>query len=204
MGGSRGGELALLLGSTFQQIKCVVAFAPSGIVWPGIDPNGVDEAAWTFCGRPVPFLSNRDSTPEQKQEIQRVLSRQPIDFEQLFSLTLANKAAVEKATIPAQRVHGPILLISGQDDRVWPSTQLASRVMAQLEQAKHPFPDLHLTYAGAGHFIPLPTLPATVHVFTHPATKTEIALGGDTEHTAAAAVDSWAHILKFLRSTFGQ
>jgi dienelactone hydrolase len=35
IGGSRGGELVLLLGSTFKQIKAVVAFVPSGVVWRG-------------------------------------------------------------------------------------------------------------------------------------------------------------------------
>ena len=203
MGGSRGGELALLLGSQSRRIRAVIAFAPSGIIWPGIDPNGADEAAWTFRGRPVPFLSNRDATPEQKQQIERVLSRQPIDFAQLFSLTLQNTAAVEKATIPVQKINGPVLLVSGDDDRVWPSTLLANKVMEQLKQAKHPFSDRHLAYAGAGHFIPLPHLPATVHLVIHPVTKTEIVLGGDTERTAAAAADSWAQILKFLRSVFG-
>jgi pimeloyl-ACP methyl ester carboxylesterase len=204
MGASRGGELALLLGSTFPKIKAVVAFAPSGIVWPGIGREGVDEAAWTFHGRSVPFLTSRDYTSEQNQEMERILSHQPIDFRKLFLLSLDNKAAVEKATIPVQKINGPVLLISGQDDRVWPSTLLCNRVVDQLKQAKHPFPDCQLVYPGAGHFIPIPNLPATVNVIIHPVTKTQIDLGGDPEHTARASVDSWAHILKFLHAALSQ
>ena len=205
LGASRGGELALLLGSRFSQINAVIAFAPSGIVWPGLDPKGAEEAAaWTFQGRPVAFLSNRDSTPEQKKEFERVLSKQPVDFEKLFSLTLENEAAVEEATIPVEKINGPVLLISGDDDRIWPSTLLAKKIMARLRNAKHPFSDRHLAYAGVGHFIPLPNLPATVHVFTHPVTKAELVLGGDSEHTAGAAVDSWAHVIGFLHSVLGR
>lgn len=204
LGASRGGELALLLGSTFPEIKAVVAFAPSGIVWPGIGREGVDEAAWTFQGRPVPFLSNRDYTSEQTQEMERILSRQPIDFRELFLLSLENKAAVEKASIPVQRINGPVLLISGQDDRVWPSTLLCDRIMERLKRSKRRFADRQLVYPGAGHFIPLPNLPATVNVIIHPVTKTEIDLGGDPEHTARASVNSWAYILRFLRAACNQ
>lgn len=204
LGASRGGELALLLGSTFPEIKAVVAFAPSGIVWPGVSRDGVEEAAWTFKGRPVTFLSSRDYTPEQNQQAQRILSNRPIDFKKLFLLSLQNKAAVQKATIPVQNIKGPVLLISGEDDRVWPSTLLCNRIMEQLKPAQHPFPDRQLIYPGAGHFIPLPNLPATVSVIFHPVTKTEIDLGGDPEHTARAAVDSWAYVLKFLHAALGQ
>jgi hypothetical protein len=76
--------------------------------------------------------------------------------------------------------------------------------MEQLKQAKHAFSDRQLVYPGAGHFIPLPNLPATVNVIIHPVTKTEIDLGGDAEHTARAAADSWAYILRFLHSAFSQ
>ena len=36
MGPSRGGELALLLGATFPEIRAVVAHLPSGTLWMGI------------------------------------------------------------------------------------------------------------------------------------------------------------------------
>ena len=81
---------------------------------------------------------------------------------------------------------------------------LADMVMERLKKAKHPFPDRHLAYKGAGHFFPLPNLPATVNTMFDPDSKIEIALGGDAEHTAAAAVNSWAQIVKFLNKAFRQ
>ncbi len=45
IGASRGGELAILAASLFPQIKAVVGYTPSGVIWGGI---GVQEApAWT-------------------------------------------------------------------------------------------------------------------------------------------------------------
>ena len=152
----------------------------------------------------MPFLSNRDYTSEQTQEMERILSRQPVDFRELFLLSLENKAAVEKASIPVQRINGPVLLISGQDDRVWPSTLLCDRIMERLKRSKRRFADCQLVYPGAGHFIPLPSLPATVNAIIHPVTKTEIDLGGDPEHTARAALDSWAYVLRFLHAACNQ
>src|SRR5262249_29842841 len=43
MGGSRGGELALLLGATYPWVKAVVAYVPSGVLWGA--PAGAGEVA---------------------------------------------------------------------------------------------------------------------------------------------------------------
>ena len=52
-GVSRGGELALLLGSTYPElVHAVVGYVPSSLVVPAItDPN---EPAWTLGGKPLP------------------------------------------------------------------------------------------------------------------------------------------------------
>src|SRR3989304_3359183 len=54
MGGSRGGDLALLLGATFPEFKAVVGNVPSGIVHAGISGGGLEETyrrpAWTYRG----------------------------------------------------------------------------------------------------------------------------------------------------------
>jgi dienelactone hydrolase len=42
LGGSKGAEAALLLGSRYPQIKAIVAFSPSSVVWQGI-PKRVSE-----------------------------------------------------------------------------------------------------------------------------------------------------------------
>src|SRR5690606_20354069 len=59
-GGSRGGELSLLLGATFPQLKAVVANVPSGLAWGGFSPDPADanKPAWTFRGKPVAFMQS--------------------------------------------------------------------------------------------------------------------------------------------------
>jgi acetyl esterase/lipase len=66
MGGSKGGELALLLGATYpEDIRAVVGYVPSGVVYQGVsfDPwyyvRGV-RSSWTSRGKSVPFV---DASP---------------------------------------------------------------------------------------------------------------------------------------------
>ncbi len=61
MGMSRGGELALLLGATFPALKAVVAYVPSGVIWPGLsrdaDPRALFRPGRATAKR-VAFMPN--------------------------------------------------------------------------------------------------------------------------------------------------
>ena len=60
LGVSRGGELALQLGSMYPQIKTVVAFVPANTRHPaccgGGGRFGFNSAAWTWKGMPLAYL----------------------------------------------------------------------------------------------------------------------------------------------------
>jgi dienelactone hydrolase len=191
VGGSRGGELALLLGTTYPQIRAVVAVAPSNVIWP--DPEGKRQPAWTYQGRPLPFMfMNSELSLGESNEMAQLDWKNPMAGTQWCQILLKNKAEVDKASIPVEKINGPVLLISGNDDHLWPSTEMADMVMERLRQNKHGFPDEHLAYPNVGHLIPLPNM-----------STMNLPLGGDPESTAAAAADSWAHMVKFLNSAFG-
>ncbi|MGI8857725.1 MAG: acyl-CoA thioesterase/bile acid-CoA:amino acid N-acyltransferase family protein [Thermomicrobiales bacterium] len=181
VGTSRGGELALLVGATFPQIKAVVGYVPSGLLWPGEDNTGVARArpAWTYRGASLPYLTTSFFHPE-----------------------LADPAERERATIPVERITGPVLLISGEDDALWPSTKLAQIAMDRLGQYQHAYPDRHLQYAGAGHLISEPYLPTTASTsYYNPAVKATLDVGGSAKGYAVAAADSWPQVLMFLQDS---
>ena len=116
----------------------------------------------------------------------------------MFLRSLEDRAAVEAAAIPVERIRGPVLLVSGEDDRLWPSPVLAEIAVARL--AAHGRAATHLRYAGAGHMIGPVGLPATANTILHPLRGRAMALGGTPAGNAAAAADSWPRVLQFLRA----
>jgi dienelactone hydrolase len=197
MGASRGGELALLLGATFPAVRAVVGNVPSGVVHGGLPAGARPKAvkrppAWTYHGKALPFVSSRE--PEETGDPATPLALAP-----RFLRTLEDRAAVAAAEIPVERIQGPVLLISGQDDQMWPSPALAKIAMDRLARHHHPHPYRHLSYPGAGHLIGPPGIPATVTSAAHPLDGRVMAYGGSARDNAAAAADSWPKILAFFR-----
>ncbi len=188
MGGSRGGELALLLGATFPEIHAVVAISANSEVFGGLDTNGEarGQPAWTYQGKAFPFWGGVKLTPDEKRELKQ-LSRTNSEADALCFLV-----AVYKASIPVGKINGPVLLISGNKD-IYHSTLMEDLVMKRLKEARHPFPDRHLEYPGAGHIIPVPNMPTTSNFI--------VRLGGDPEDTAAAAADDWPRTVDFLNQS---
>jgi dienelactone hydrolase len=203
-GTSRGGELALLLGSTFAEINAVIAWVPSGAIFWALglaEPGDArPRAAWTFHGKPLPYLqelnSSMDAAPVPEPG-------RPVAFAPFYLSHLRDTRAVERATIPVERTRGPILLVSGTDDQMWPSTALADIAMRRLEAHHHAYPFLHLKYEGAGHLILVPGGPRTVRTVALRVPGCEGLLldqGGTPELDAEAGADAWRSVLEFLQA----
>jgi dienelactone hydrolase len=111
---------------------------------------------------------------------------------------LTDSTSVQQATILVEKTQGAILLISGGDDQLWPSSHLSEQVIGRLRQHQHPYPFLHLQYPHAGHSIGLPHLPATVNQIRHPIRRLLLRSGGTARENAHARVDAWARTLEFL------
>ena len=217
LGESRGGELALLLGATFPQIKAVVGLVPSGVILAGFKPRRIElvglvemiirrPPAWTYRGAPLPGLApGRLSLSSIGRYTWKRLLRAPIAVAPFFLEAMKDTNAVERAAIPVERIRGPVLLLSGQDDQFSASTVLSEVAMEHLTRHKHPYPYEHVSYPGAGHvFAMRPYQPATVTKGRHPATGAVYLVGGNPKDNALAAADSWARILRFLEEGFGR
>lgn len=199
VGTSRGGELVLLLGSRLPRIKAVVGYVPSSVVNGGIGRGearpGNPRAAWTHQGKPVPFLPPAQNRPPESAEV----PPGGIPLTPIFLSAMADEAAAQAASIPVEQIRGAVLLVSGEDDQMWPSSMFARRIMARLEQARHPYPCAHLAYAGAGHRISVPNVPTRVNRGLHPVRRRIYAYGGEPAASAAARADSWPRVLAFLK-----
>jgi hypothetical protein len=180
MGISKGAELALLTASRNPEIRAVVVGVPSNVVWAGIDQSGGPVgSSWTFEGQPLPY------TPYD-------LSR---GFSGVFNLYNDSlNAAPAGAEIPVEAINGPVLMISGQADGLWPSSEMANRVERRLQAHNFAHAVTNIAYPDAGHAafgIPVAA--------DAPGLERAVYLGGTVPGLVAARADGWPRVLRFLR-----
>ena len=197
MGHSKGAELALAAASRIPRLRAVVASAPNDAVAQGIDRNGRSRptSSWTWRGHPIPFVRQ---VPPPAFEAQFREHGPPYRLRLLHEASRRDSASLRAAQIAVESVNGPILLVSGDDDQLGPSTEQAESIVARLAARGFRHRVEHLRYAEAGHQILPPYLP------TPPRNAGQFWLmGGTPEGYLRADVASWARTLEFLRASLG-
>jgi len=191
VGASRGAELALLVASTFPELAGpVVAYTPSSVVWQGVDltlPPGETRSSWSHRGKPLPYVS----VPPGVAPAQ---SSRGISWLPMMEPGLDDAAALDAAAIPVERCTGPVLLVSGGDDRVWPTTRMCAMVTARMSSHGRGDAIRHLNYPRGGHMLfPYSRPPDTLV----PEMLTDF--GGSLEDDTAAHASAWPEVLRNLR-----
>lgn len=180
MGTSKGAEAALLVASRRSDIGAVVAAVPSQVAWQGFDWSfaPVNTSSWSEGGKPVPYLPIK--TVGWNGDI--------------YGPSLAEAAKHPEAAIPVERIAGPVLLLCGEEDKLWPSCPMARAVKARRDAANGGLATTLLAYPDAGHFGVGPALPAGADV---PAMITMF--GGSEAGNVAARADGWPRTIAFLK-----
>ncbi|CAH1658239.1 MULTISPECIES: acyl-CoA thioester hydrolase/BAAT C-terminal domain-containing protein [unclassified Chelatococcus] len=200
-GQSRGGELALLLGATFPDlVSAVIAYVPGAMVHGAQgagDParGGWKGVTWTRGGVPLPHLWQDNAAVHWHPWAG---DAPPDRHHSVFFEGLKDRALAALARIPVERISGPVLLISGRDDRAWPSSLYSRMVVATLRTHMHRQPVIHLDFDDAGHSINLPFVPTTQLSREHPVSKVPFTSGGTPSGNAKADEGSWRGVLDFL------
>jgi dienelactone hydrolase len=204
LGVSRGAELALLLGSTFPQIRAIVAYAPSSVAWAA---SGRDKSTgeiipcWTWRGKPVPFAPLPLRGFMWRSAFPVVALKRPVMFRNLFRAGLRNREAVERAAILVEKIRGPILMISGGDDHLWPAAEMSEAMIARLKLngTAHTAELLH--FAHAGHMLRYPHLPVTARDSRNRHLRgARFSFGGTPAADAEAQTQAWHRAITFLRA----
>ena len=195
VGSSRGAELALLVAAECKRVGAVAAFAGSAIAWPGIGRGASPRCAWTRGGACVPYAVPMPA------DISTGDGGKPRVLRDGFLQACRDAATVARCAIPVERIAGPLLMVSGGDDRLWPSDRFAAMAMQRRSNGARGFSDRHLRYAGAGHTVVRPPgLPAAPTAIVHPFDGTNCALGGTRAANARASAGAWPHVLALMRS----
>ena len=174
VGTSRGGELALQLGSMYPELHAVVAYVPANVRYPSCCRRDFGPA-WTWKGQPLAYA--RPTSPNSA----------PTDM---------------AATIAVEATHGPILMISGDDDGVWPSRAMTDSAMHRLQHAHFSFRFEHLDYPHAGHRAGNPwIIPTWSNGVRQPISGNQENFGGNPEGNAMSSLDATPRVLAFLQQS---
>lgn len=205
-GTSRGGELALLLGSRYPEFSAVLAWVPGAYVTGGMGPGDAEagRSSWTHGGVPLPYLPRGiDESP----------SRERRDGIQVFAIRalrhVEDRDAWREFEIPVERIAGPLLLVSGVDDLLWPSGVYSRWVVERLAEHGFPHPVEHLSYPNAGHTLGPSGAPATINATGElPGADPDkpvggIHLGGNPQGIAAARQELWPRVLDWIAERLG-
>lgn len=193
-GPSKGGELVLLLASLFSdEIASIVAVVPSCVTYGGIPNEKV--SSWSLNEEPLPF----PPTPGKEDVYKQLEIRRTVHLAEIYLEKMHDQIAFQKALIKVENIKCPILLISGKDDKMWPSWLYGDIIMQQLDQAGSNIYRKHLCYDNVGHMISNPYDPVMTEAFLHPVTGLYYELGGEPEAQAKACKASWQEILTFFK-----
>jgi pimeloyl-ACP methyl ester carboxylesterase len=102
--------------------------------------------------------------------------------------TFNSKPIADNTPLPANRIHGPALLISGRDDKVWLSDLAADQVMSELPHGAERH--VHVNYPDAGHLVL--GIPYT------PIIPSELADGGTSAGINVAHASDWPAMIAFI------
>jgi len=175
MGISRGGELALQLGSMYPAIRAVVAYVPANARHRACCGGNMAPWAWTWQGSPLAYAERKESGAEDLL-----------------------------AMIMVEHISGPILLIAGEQDHVWDSAPMAESIVSRLKREHFAYAAENLTYPHAGHIAGRPEIVPTWHgPLRHPITGKPIDYGGTPEGNALSSVDAIPKTLDFLSRSLG-
>jgi dienelactone hydrolase len=191
IGSSRGSEAALQLATLSPHIGAVAAYVPSGIRWSGVKRK----APWTYKGEPLPYAPWLGISPrEEDGAIVKV---------DIFNQVLDKPELYEDAIIAVEEASCPILLISGKDDKLWPSERMADLIVQRLKEHDYPYECRHTAYANAGHRIKTPGLadsrytPVSEDTVTHEI----LSLGGTLEGNKLASEKSFEGMARFFKES---
>lgn len=185
-GTSIGGEVALVVASHFPEIKAVAAAVPSSVVWPGISHTSASPpSTFTLTGNPLPDLPYGWSGPSTS-------------IFDLYAKGLAAIGAHRDAIIPVERINGPVILVCGEKDTIWPSCLMSDQIARRLKAHGFKYAVKQLKYPEAGHAVFGPPEPQGSDRIPKLA-----ALGGTGEGNQAARLDDWPKVMAFMDAALG-
>lgn len=148
------------------------------------------KSCWTYKGKPFPYVPV-DGSRNPPMENGRLSIRAG------YEATIEDPEAADRTAIAVERINCPVLLVSGGEDRMWPSSVFSERIVERAHAHGFEYEMTHLYYPDAGHGIGVPNQPRKPSKFDF------FELGGTPQTNAAASIQSWREVVTFLEGQAG-
>ncbi|AMO72485.1 acyl-CoA thioester hydrolase/BAAT C-terminal domain-containing protein [Sphingorhabdus sp. M41] len=193
MGGSKGGEAALLVASRHPELKAVVSQMPSNVVWQGFSWESWDatklSSSWSLGGKPVTYV------PYIPLGFPELFA--PGAYVTMYKNSLKQLPEYPDAVIKIEKTKAPVLLICGEKDNLWPSCDMARAVEARAKKFGQPDVTL-LAYEDAGHSVTGKPREETAENYERLSE-----MGGTAKGNNDARKDNWPKIIAFFKQNLG-
>ena len=177
VGTSIGGMVALLVAAHDPRLKVVVAAVPSSVVWSTFGSSRT--SMFSLAGQPLPYLPYG-------------LGR-GASVHGAFDAGLDALAQHPDAVIPVEKINGPVMVVCGRLDSLWPSCRMSSDVVARLEASGFRHSVRLLEYGDGGHTVFGPAVAPEDRAYASLGK-----LGGSPASNNAARIDSWPKAVAFI------
>lgn len=114
----------------------------------------VEGSNWSFHKKEIPYTSYGMKKFPLGQILRKSIRLLDVSMYDLYLPLVQNPNPA--TVIQAEKITGPILLISSKMDNMWPSEPAAKQIMKRLQEHDFPYPYQHLSYDYGGHmFVPM-------------------------------------------------
>ena len=195
IGCSKGAELALL-SSTEQNFNPVILASPSSHVFQGLGSYKKPTSSWSLAGIAVPFLPVKMGFWKLVGFVLKRLRKKPHSFFEVYQKALDKKSKSyqqkrDASRIKVEKLKGDLLMLSGEQDLVWPSARMANDIERNVKCKC-----TNVIFEDSGHltFKQQPGLPFPNVI----GDKVRIFLGSDVSKNQQANLKMWDEVIKFV------
>ncbi len=144
LGISKGAEYTLVFASHFDMVDGIICYSPSSFVLPNhvdLKENEAQKSSWTFNESEVPFAELEHFNDQAGKVV----------YKKYIKPILSDSIQLNKSRIRVENIKCNLLLLSGEDDLVWPSTEMSNLIKLKIEESDSPINVEHISYKNSGH-----------------------------------------------------
>ena len=185
-----------------EHVDALILLVPSHVLNMGLGENfAVSGCFLRRRGRPLPHLTVEFDIGERVAAAQRDGVRDDIALSDHYLAAWRAAADDRRVHLPIEALRAPVLLVSGRDDALWPSSYAADRLAERLRDAGHRWPVWHVRQSGGHLAIDVPghaSWPCGLGEWNAAVPHVSFPLGGEPASNGRAQFRTWRAVRAFL------